>query len=287
MKTPFILVDNVFDRINLYPQATIQAPLGSMVGREVNYAADYRRERTYWQAINGSAGHYISSDLGAGNVANPDTLWIDRGHNLWGKTVRWYNSDRDVNAVGMVGDLLIPPAVPALGTVGGDPTTGWCVTEEGAIYTMSSIFLTPRQFHTVYLYPEAFATPAIIPGVIMGKRTQLLGYSAVVDEDAGDRLERAEQSLIPGYAGTDRTYSARKLELRLSLIGASEYDSSIRKLRRLLFDINQPALVCMNYGTKPERAWLYKYQGNQWSSPLGRTSRTVSISLSEYGPLVR
>lgn len=284
---PFVLVDNVFDRINLYTQATIQAPIGSMVGREVNYAADYRRERTYWQAINGSAGQYISSDLGAGHFANPDTLWIDRGHNLWGKTIRWYNSDRDVNAVGMVGDLYIPPAVPALGTVGGDPTTGWCVTEEGAIYTMSSIFLTPRQFHTVYLYPDAFVTPPIIPGVIMGKRIQLLGYSSVVDEDSGDRNVRSESSLIPGYSGDDRSYSARMVELKLSQIGAAEYDSSIRTLRRLLFDVNQPAVVCMNYGTYPERAWLYKYQGNRWNSPMTRVHRSASIPLYEHGPLIR
>jgi hypothetical protein len=43
----------------------------------------------------------------------------------------------------------------------------------------------------------------------------------------------------------------------------------------------------MNYGTKPERAWLYKYKGTSWSSPTSRTYRSAKISLYEYGPLIR
>jgi hypothetical protein len=127
----------------------------------------------------------------------------------------------------------------------------------------------------------------LFTGIILGTRVQLLGYSSVVDEDAGERFERSEQSLIPGYAGDDRTYSARKIDLDLKLIGATEYDGSIRTLRRLLFDRNQPAVVCINYGTKPERTWLYKYRGGQWSSPSSRTYRSAKIPLYEYGPLIR
>lgn len=282
MKTPFILVDNVFDRINLYPLATIADNGGaSIVGREVNYFADYRRERTYHQLAAAVANVGPTVSLDVDTTAAPDTIWIDRGHQLWGKTIyvdgsadgATYNNPGIVNAM----------VVPAQGTVGGDPTTGWCVTEEGALYTVTAN-ITARRYWRVYVVEVSAPTWT---GVILGKRIQLLGYSGVVDEDAGERSNRSEQSLIPGYAGEDRTYSARKVEIKLSQIGATEYDSSIRTLRRLLFDINQPAVVCMNYGTKPERTWLYKYQGTGWSSPTSRVFRSASIPLFEYGPLIR
>lgn len=283
MKTPFVLVDNVFDRINLYPLASLRADAGYIAGREPQYVADYRRERTYFQT-GAVANAQILADLGVGNSAAIDTVWIDRGHNLWGRTIRIDGSPDGhtiITSDPVLGDLV----VPAQGTVGGDPTTGWCVTEEGALYTLFNNAVARRSWRVVDIVGTPYA--ATIPGLIVGKRIQLLGYSSVVDEDAGERTERSEASLIAGYAGSDRTYSARKLELKLSLIGAAEYDSSIRKLRRLLFDINQPALVCMNYGTKPERAWLYKYHGNQWSSPTSRSHRSASIPLYEYGPLIR
>jgi hypothetical protein len=116
---------------------------------------------------------------------------------------------------------------------------------------------------------------------------QLLGYSSVVDEDAGERFERSERRSSRATPATIAPTPRAKVDLDLKLIGATEYDGSIRTLRRLLFDRNQPAVVCMNYGTKPERTWLYKYKGGQWSSPTSRTYRSTKISLYEYGPLIR
>jgi hypothetical protein len=279
-RTPFVLVDNVFDRINLYPNATLSWS-AAVVGREGNYAADYRRERSFYQAAAAAASNAIVVDLGAGNTAAPDTIWLDRGHNLWGKTI-YVEGSTDGAAWNNPG-IVVAMVVPAQGTVGGDPTTGWCVTEEGALYTITAN-VTARRYWRIYV-SDVFAP--IFTGVVIGTRVQLLGYSGTVDEDAGERFERSEASLIPGYAGDDRTYSARKIDLDLKLIGATEYDGSIRTLRRLLFDRNQPAVVCMNYGVKPERTWLYKYKGGQWSSPTSRTYRSAKISLYEYGPLIR
>ena len=282
MKTPFILVDNVFDRINLYPNALISYTDVAMVGREIQYIADYRRERTFFQGASPVVTSQIIVELAAGQFVAPDTIWFDRGHNLWGKEVVVEGGNDPLTS--WFDPTLLNRIVPAQGTVGGDPTTGWCVTEEGAIYAMTTNVAARRRWR---IYVTGAAFQPLITGVILGKRTQLLGYSSVVDEDAGERSERSEQSLIPGYAGTDRTYSARKLELKLSLIGAAEYDSNIRMLRRVLFDINQPFVCVTNYGIKPERGWLYKVQGNQWSSPLTRTFRSLTLTAFEYGPLIR
>lgn len=279
---PLILVDNVADRINLYGSAALSSS-GDAVGRGVQYVADYRRERTYWQAATAAANRYVQFDLGAGNSRQVDSCWIDRLAppvlgGLWGLTLA-IEAGND----GLAWPDTTSRVVPAFGTVGGDPTTGWCVTEEGAIYALFSGF-SARRYLRVRVVDVAQPT---ITGIILGKRIQLLNYSSVVDEDAGERFERSEQSLIPGYSGSDRTYSARKIELKLGLIGSSEYDSTTRSLRRLLFDVNQPAVVCTNYGTKPERAWLYKYSGPQWSSPVSRTFRSATIPMYEVGPLIR
>lgn len=280
---PLILVDSLFDRVNLYPLATLLGTNGA-IGHEFNYLADYRRERTHYQAAAAAPGQYVEVDLGAGNTALPDACWIDRGHNLWGKSARVYMEDVVFGGLSTQSSNTGDRVVPALGTVGGDPTTGWCVTEEGALYTLFTHSVAAQRYHTLY-FPGNFQPR--LTGIILGKRVQLLGYSSVLDEDAGERSDRTEQSLIPGYTGTDRAYSARKIELKLGLIGAAEYDSTIRYLRRALFEINQPFVCVTNYGTKPERGWLYRCSANQWSSPTSRTLRSATITALEYGPLIR
>lgn len=275
---PFILADNVYDRINLYPSAVLSSS-AAMVGREVKYIADYRRERTYLQFAVAAANQTIDVDLGVGNTALIDTCWIDRGHNLWGHPFTAYASNDNYGS--NVGGIT--RTVPAFGTVGGDPTTSWCVTEEGAIYTFITGVPAARYFRAY----SSDVLQTLIPGLILGKRVQLLNYSSVRDEDAGERSNRIEKSLVPGYEGRDRVYARRTINLRLSTIGVAEYDSSIRTLRRLLFEIDQPAIVCQNYGDKPERAWLYQYEGQNWSSPTTRVLRDLGLQMSEVGPLVR
>lgn len=276
---PVFLVDNLFDRINLYPLAVLSSS-GAVAGREVQYVADYRRERTCWQAAAVGISNQILTDLGAGQTATPDTIWLDRGHNLWGKSVQVAGDD---GFGGSAVNALVPTAVPAQGTVGGDPTAGWCVTEEGALYA----FLPNPQARRRWIVNITDSWAPVITGVILGTRIQMLNYSSVRDEDAGERSNRVEKSLVPGYEGRDRTYARRTITVRLSTIGAAEYDSSIRSLRRLLFEIDEPALVIMNYGDKPERAWLYQYEGANWSSPMVRVLRDLGLSMSEVGPLIR
>src|SRR6476646_4833641 len=89
---PLIMVDNVFDRINLYPLATLSSS-ATIVGREAQYAADYRRERTFFEIASAAANQQIITDLGVGNTAVIDSCWLDRGHNLWGKTVEIVGSN--------------------------------------------------------------------------------------------------------------------------------------------------------------------------------------------------
>src|SRR5204863_5183883 len=117
---------------NLYPLATL-TDTSEVTGREGWRVADYRRERSWWQATTSVADNEIAIDLGAGNSAQPDALWLDRGHNLWTHVVAVRYSD---TGAGGSYTTLINYTLPASTVVGGDPTSATTpsITEEGAAW---------------------------------------------------------------------------------------------------------------------------------------------------------
>lgn len=277
-KAPLILVDNVYDVVNQYLTGVLSSS-GEAANRSVRYIADYRRERDYWQAPTTAINHYVRVDLGAGNTRAVDFVWIDRGHNLWGQQVNIEASDDNFATTPNFVDV---PFVPASGTIGGDPTTGWCVTEEGAIYRLFTAF-PARRYHQIRVVTAA---APILTGVMVGARTQLAGFSRKRDEDASGRTERSQES-DAGYVSTDRVYDHRTCTLDLKLIGATEYDAKIRALRNLVFSRNQPFVHAIDHGTNPNRTWLFQYTGRSWSFPMERIHRSGSITARELYPLIR
>lgn len=279
-KPPLLLVDNVFDRINSHVSATLAASVASAEGRDVAYLGDYRRERTFWQSAAAAANIGVTSDLGASETVAIDSIWLDRGHNLWGLTIEVTSASDSLFTTGVTTTTL---SAPASTVVGGDPETStMCVTEEGALYSLFTAH-TARRYFRVRIVENV---QPIITGIMLGARSQLQTYSNKLDEDAGGRIERSQES-DAGYLAVDRVYSYRTSEIQLTLIGAAEYDSMIRTLRRTLFERNQPYFAVMNYGLKPERGWLFQYSGRNWSSPTSRVHRSVTITGREVGPAIR
>jgi hypothetical protein len=274
-QTPLLLVDNVFDTVNQYPTGVVTAT-NERPGHEAFRVADYRRERTSWQSSTTGSYTGVAVDLGVGVARTIDYVYIDRGHNAWGRTINLWGS---ATGVAPWTNNFLSRVAPAAGTLGGDPTTGWCVTEEGAIWTLFSASPAFRGF-----YAEASGTAAalVLTGLQAGMRTQLLGYSSTFDEDAGERTQVSATSTA-GYRGADKTYSWRTIELALAYIGATEYDASIRAVRELLFKRNQPWVCAMDYGTRPERAWMYQYDGATWGMPKKRAYREGRIRGREVG----
>lgn len=276
--TPLLLVDNVFDTYNLYVTAALDA-ISFVAGRDPAYAVDYRRDRTWWQPSTdgGGTNPWLRVDLGAGVTRSCDFLWVDRGHNLWGKTINLQGGDD-----GAAWPSSVSRAVPAQGTVGGDPTsaTTMAVTEEGALYNLFTATTARRWWRFAPNYTAAFIP--IITGIMAGLRTQLLGYSTVFDEDAGERTPPGDTSAA-GYRGSSLRYSWRTCELGLKYIGATEYDATIRTLRRLLFDRAQPFALYMDYQTNPERGWLFQYEGTSWGMAKTRVYRDGRLRGREVG----
>lgn len=270
---PTLLVANVFDRVNLNTAATLSAS-SEATGHEVRYAADYRRERTWWQTATTAANHYVRSDLGAGNTAAVDCCFLDRGHNLYGMTVAVQGGDDGVTWV----TTPISRAVPAAGTVGGDPATTWAVTEEGALYAFSALSSARRYWRVIVTDSHQ----PVLTGVIVGARTQLLGFSTVWDTDAGTRVQRSETS-DSGWRATGRTTSYRRVEIGLQSVGSAEYDGTMRYLRRTLFERDQPWVHIQDYGTYPERAWMFQVEGAGWDLPKSRATHAGRIAGREVG----
>jgi hypothetical protein len=129
-------------------------------------------------------------------------------------------------------------------------------------------------------YVAAFVP--IVTGVMAGLKHQLLGYSNVFDDDAGERADAIEISRA-GYKVSSMVYGWRTVELGLALIGSAEYDGTMRELRRLLFTKGQPWVNFLEYGTYPARGWMFKYDGRAWGMSKSRVYRSGRIRGRELG----
>jgi hypothetical protein len=272
---PLLLVDNVFDAVTLYPGAIVDAT-SEAAGHEAFRVGDYRRDRSWWQA---------ADDVGVGSVhrvrvhlpsaASPDFVFLDRGHNLGGRSVTVYGGDDGINWPS--GQILNVPT-----TAGGTPVApAMCQTEEGAAWSL----FTPLSAHTWWMLqiPASTGFIPLVTGLIVGVRTQLLNYSDTFDEDAGGRTQPSTQSTA-GYRANDPTYAWRTVSLDLKLIGATEYDGTMRTLRARMFEKNQPWVCAMDYGTYPERAWMYTLDGTTWGMAKQRVYRAGRIVGREHMP---
>jgi hypothetical protein len=262
---PLILVDNVFDTVVLYRDgflsATSEAP-----GREAFRISDYRRDRTWWQAADDGRGvdHRITLQLTAA-PASIDYIFLDRGHNLAGKTIVVEGGND-----GVTWPTSVSIAVSSM-----------VQTEEGAAWQL----LTPTSslaFWSIRI-PHVTGFIPIVSGLMLGARTQLLNFGKTFDEDAGGRTQPSQQSTA-GYRANDPTYAWRTVTLDLDLIGAAEYDGTMRSLRAKLFEKNQPWVCAMDYGTRPERAWMYTLDGTTWGMPKSHVYRAGRIVGREHMP---
>lgn len=278
---PLLLLDNFFDRVQLYPAASLHATTEA-IGREKWYAVDYRRDRTWWQTTSGPSSA-LRVDLGASTTPQAATYcFLDRGHNLWGQSVAIESSPDDA-AWTVVVNRTVPALVGTSYVPGGAPGTTWTVTEEGACYMTFPASTARRYWRVHFSAGGTGGAPVVLTGVQLGVATQLASYSRIFDPDARERGERTELSTMR-YGATDRTYANRVLELSLGQIGATVYDAQLRSVMARLFELNQPVVIAMNHGDYPERAWMYRMTGSRWSMPTERVYRAGRFTFAEWYP---
>jgi hypothetical protein len=284
-QAPLLLVKNVFDVITQYQLGTISTS-SETLGREARRVGAYRRDRQIWQPLNDGVanspqGNWVRVDLSVNGSEATSMGFIDRGHNLWGKNITFRGGPD-----GATWPSSFTRAVPALnadGSVapGGDPTTGIAVTEEGALWASWTLTAARRYWELFVPYVASFVP--VVPSVVLGPAHQVSGFSKVFDDDAGARKMASAES-DAGWLAAGRVYSWRTAELQLSLIGAPEYDAQIRLHRTLLFARGVPGLLCWDWGTHPERAGLFTFDGTAWKFGTQKYYRSGTIPLREHYP---
>lgn len=283
-QTPMLLLDNVADRVTLYPSAVLTAS-SAISGREVRRLVDYRRELTWWQPIDDGAantpqGNWVLIDSGPGGASPVDFLWIDRFSNLFGTSVLVQMSDDGVTWPGSKTIVF-----PAATVVGGDPSSGTAsVTEEGAAYAIFGE-LQARRYKRVF-FPYSAGFIPVVTGLMLGKRDQFLGFPSSGTDDDKERTDATATS-DAGYQSAAARYSWRVPSLAFKLVGRNEYDGRIRALTDTMFDFGQPAALVMNWGDYPERSVLVAFSGAKMSRTQDRTTRTITIPLREVGHVIR
>lgn len=277
---PLIVCRNVFDTVQQYPLATVTAS-SEQTGREARRVGVYRRGRQWHEPADAGTnplGNWVRTDLGVGQSVSQTAGFIDRSHNLWGRTVYIEGS-----ADGVTWSVSIGRTVAALsGTAyvpGGDPTAVWCVTEEGALWTRFPATTALRYWRLRVPYSAAWWP--VWPGIILGPAYQLTGYLTAFDDDASERKVATEDSMA-GVRATGSVYSWRVLELGLSLIGDAEYDAETRALRALMFARDVPAVIIPEPSEHAARAWMYKYDGTAWGMAKTKTYRSGRHRMREY-----
>lgn len=277
---PLAMCDSVLDYVQLYPLAVVTAS-SSVAGFGVARLIDGRRHTSWLQFLDAGAdplGNWVRSDLGANGERPVNYLWIDRGHNLWGKTVI-VEGGNDGAAFPASRSFVVPP----LGSLGGDPSQGFCVTIEGALYTLFSD-MAPRRYWRIRL-PYVAAFIAVIPGLMLGMRDQIWTYSSIYDDDARDRKVVAVES-DAGWMAQWTSEPWRVWDVDLRTIGQQEYDATIVQLAERIFDKNQPAAAVLNWMRAPEKCWLFQLQGTSWRAPMQRVHRSMRLQLRELNPRV-
>lgn len=280
-KPPLLMVTSYLDRVRQYPAAVVTASSAAN-GRDPWRVTDGRRESTWWEPTSdgGGSDNYLRVDLGAAGSGSADYAWLDRGHNLWGRTVAV-----ESGATGSAWPDSTARAVPALDgsgnyVPGGNPESAWAVTEEGAAYTLFTA-TAARRWHQFRIPYVAGFVPRVT-GLMVGARHQL-GYSRISDRDASDRSVASERSTA-GWGASDTPYAWRVLELDLPLINRADYDGYMRLLKRMLFDLGLPAVGVPNYGDYPAEGIFAKYEGTQFRAPTQHVLRSTRFVLTEYGP---
>lgn len=277
--TPLLLFDNYADNVNLYPLATVDAS-NEPEGFEAFRVADYRRERSYWQPATDGGGvdHFIRVNHGAVVGAKAvDYIAIDRDSTIENMSVFLEGS-----ADGVTWNVSQQLNIPAGNVVGGSPIwPSLARTEEGVAWGIANAALAARQWWRLRI-PYVAAFRPVVTGLMFGMKNQLVGYSNVFDEDAGERTQSTELSTA-GYRGQARSYAWRTCEVGLTNIGSAEYDASIRAARDAIFARQAPFMLLMDYVTRAERGWLFEYDATTWSMPKSRVLRNGRIRGREVG----
>jgi hypothetical protein len=283
MATPLWLSDNVFDEIGATPDALLDT-LGATddaPGHEVWRVADGLRDRTWWTVTTPNATRHVRARLTAARAA--DTLVLDRGHNLAGKTIEYLG----FSSAGVFEAIYLSATIPT--TPGGLPSdaTG-CLLPTGEWWKTMTGTAAHAQ-HVVRIPAMGAGLVPLITGLTLGKAfrwpTHWNAPSAYDDRRRVSWVTNRESEAGVRVKRGRRVH--RHLDFRCELDAEQWTPALVAEFARVV-DRGLPVWHCTDEATAASAAALGLFQvaGDVDFDPVqAPVHREVQLALDEVAPV--
>jgi hypothetical protein len=229
---PLILTDNLFDNVVLHPTFfTGNSGSDDAPGHETFRAGDNLRDLTSWTSVGTNAERILFVDCLA--AVTPNTVIIDRGHNLKGVGIDFRGSTVGTEA-GFLGSssIIFSSIIPS--SPGGLPTdANGCLTPDGVWWKT----FTPGSFRAqgVRVPPMGVGLAPIITGLYIGtsyRFSEFLNAPGAYDYSTQVKFLRNELSR-GGVRSKSRALNFDKVAFSLHQDSA-DYAGFEAEIRRML-----------------------------------------------------
>jgi hypothetical protein len=276
---PLLLSDNLFENVVLHPTFVVGTDQATLAGREAFRVADNLRDMTSWASSVPNTNQYIWVD--ALTPVAPNTIVIDRGHNLAGAQVlvRGDTSSAFATAVTIVSCVL--PSSP-----GGLPTdANGCLTPDGVWWKT----FTGQSFRAqgIEIIAMGVGIAPIATGIYLGtsyRFPEFLNAPAALDFGTNIKYMRNELSR-GGLRSKSRPLNFDKLPLNVHL-DSGDYTGFDVEVRRLL-RYGQPWWFCLDDSDATLSGLMRCFQTSQdtdFNPQVNPVHREIQLLLEEVLP---
>jgi hypothetical protein len=278
---PIVLTDNFFDNVVLHPSFVVQnLSNDDSAGHEAFRVADNLRDLTSWTRAAVNADSHIFVDAGA--AVQPNTLIIERGHNLAGKQIRLDGYPN--TGFGSPTSAFTFATVPV--SPGGLPTDpNGCLTADGVWWkTFTGVSFRVQD---VFVPAMGAGVAPIIPGIYLGtsyRFTEYLDAPAAYDFSTSVKYMRNEISR-GGVRSKSRGINLDKLMISIS-VDSADYPPFDVELRRML-RYNVPIWFAFDDSdtTGVGQMRLFQFPGDFLYDPrVNPVHREIRVELEEVIP---
>jgi hypothetical protein len=277
---PLILTDNLFENVVLHPTFNVfNNAADDAPGHEAFRVADNLRDLTWWTPTTTNTGRNLVVDCLA--AVTPNTVILDRGHNLKGATIQWYGFTDTTLATG---NLIFTAVIPS--SPGGLPTdANGCLTPDGVWWKT----FTGQSFRVPCLTIAAMGSgiAPIITGLYAGtsyRFTEYLNAPAAYDYSTQVKYLRNELSR-GGVRSKSRGINQDRLSLSIHL-DSTDYAGFDTEIRRML-RYNVPCWFAFDDSdtTGVGQVRLFQLPGDSTYDPqVNPVHREIRLDLEEVIP---
>jgi len=283
MSTPIILSDNLFDNVVLHPLATLVNPDGDDAPRHEPFrVADNQRDATWWTPTTTNATRRLR--LTGLTAITPSMIFIDRGSNLAGATVRIQSSTDNFATV--TTDEVVPVIPASPGGLASD--ANGCLLPDGSWWKTFTISNSRTAWQFTVNAMGANIAP-IITGLYLGVGYRFPTFlNAPGAYDYGFHLEYQDNKKSRwGVRVKTRPLMYRKIVIDAILDGA-DYAAFHTEVMRLM-RYNQPWVYCHDDSDATGSSLLALTQipdSMDYMPVVNPVHREIKFDLEEVAPAI-